>query len=152
LIKALRRRRSRLSIVAPQESNAFPFQIDDPNAPEAVATLEVQTADGSFQAFQFELDSGAYISTLPASAAKVLGLSITAGSKITLAGVDGQSFDVYVQTLTVRFKGSTTVFPLPIAISLSEVPMLLGRFGFWPYLTSINIDQITKATVFRSSH
>jgi hypothetical protein len=135
---------------AAPESNppAFPYQLDETGTPTAYASVDILAADQKFVTFDFELDTGAYITTLPASAAVALGLTVTQGVPLSLGGVDGQPFQTYVHQVTARFTGQTTPFVLYVAFATFECPILLGRYMFWESLHDIFLDMMNKETVF----
>lgn len=126
----------------------FPFSYDSSGTPTANATLDVLGPNGAWTSFQFELDSGAYITTLPQSAANALGLIVEQGTPLSLIGVSGEPIPFYVHTLTVRFHGYTQTFQLPIAFANAEIAILLGRYAFWNQLGGINLAVALRETVF----
>ena len=131
----------------PPYTVSFPYAYDESGTPAATPILDVLDANNDFQPYTFELDSGAYISVLPASAGLALGVPINQGTPLVLSGISG-NIQTYVHQLSVRFHGSATVFPLEVAIASVECPILLGRYGFWNSLHSILLNMGQKQVSF----
>ena len=53
------------------------------------AHIEIQTAEGRFQSFALQVDSGAMVSLLRRSVADLLGIQLEQGREIQLSGVVG---------------------------------------------------------------
>ncbi|MDX2200619.1 MAG: DUF5677 domain-containing protein [Phycisphaerae bacterium] len=94
-----------------------------------VAFADVHVLDHANRArrFSLQIDTGAVISLLRASAAKLLGIEVEAGKPLSLSSVGGAENRVFVHTLWVSF-GVGLPLPTQVAISRTEdVPNLLGR-------------------------
>lgn len=99
-----------------------------------IAEVEIQAANGEFQPFAVQLDSGAVVSLLKRSVADVLGLSLERGRRIDMGGVGGGRVHAYVHELSARlWEGGELRIPFAIA-EVEQVPNLLGRAGFFDVL------------------
>ncbi|TWT45382.1 hypothetical protein RAS1_18050 [Phycisphaerae bacterium RAS1] len=91
------------------------------------AEIRLEDQRGRLREFSLQVDTGAVITLLRASAAKLLGLELTSGQKIDLRAVGGGVNDAYVHPVSVQLDGETP-WPIRIAFSTGEnVPHLLGR-------------------------
>jgi hypothetical protein len=98
------------------------------------AEVEIQAADGRFQAFAMQVDSGAVVSLLRRSAADLLGVKLELGRKIDLLSIGGSQTDAFVHELRSRF-GEGIELTVSYAIATTEqVPNLLGRQGVFDTL------------------
>jgi hypothetical protein len=133
----------------PVSNAVFPFLVDGSGTPEAHAAIDLQGPNNQWTTFDFEFDTGAFISILPASAGALLGVNVQQGVAWNLSGVDGTPFTIYVHTLVARFHGSTSLWNLQIGFATVETPILLGRYGFWVTRQGILLSMTNKATVFQ---
>lgn len=77
--------------------------------------------------FYFLLDTGADVSSLPASAAPKLGIDLSKCRKIPMSGFEGSTISVYKSKIRLRFKKLISV---PCVFHPDDnVPILLGRAG-----------------------
>ena len=109
--------------------------------------MDVQDANGAWTTIDFEVDTGAYVSTLPASAASMLGLTLNQGTPSSLSGVDGKAIQVYTFNLNVRIAGLGVIQGVPIAFSTLETPILAGWFGFLQRFREITFSNLDKELV-----
>ena len=130
-------------------SFTFPFYDDGSGILAASATLQLSSDGKTWSSFQFELDTGACIPTLPASAGKILGVNSKNGQALQLEGVDNKPITCYQYTLQGRFQGSTIAFPIDVVILPFEGSILLGRESLWgQQFSSIQIDCVKQQTTF----
>lgn len=109
------------------------------------AEIELQLADGGFQAFAVQIDSGAVISLLRRSVADLLGVPLERAEKIELGAVGGNRLVVFRHELVCRIdKDATLTVPFAIA-EREDVPNLLGRLGVFDTL-QVNFDASLHAT------
>jgi hypothetical protein len=136
----------------------YPFIPQPSGIPAAGAVVEFQQLDeegeptGSWVPIQFLLDSGADTPTLPNSAMQSIGISSEeTGTPEEMEGIDSKPVQAEQYTLTARFQGSTTTFPLQVTF-LPDPDMLLGRLSLWQSsggpVTSIVIDCVKQQTTF----
>ncbi len=91
------------------------------------AEVELQGANGQFQAFVLPIDSGAVVSLLRRSAADLLGIPLEKGRRIDLSAVGGGTTYAYVHDIPTHME-DLDVLVVPFAIAETEsVPNLLGR-------------------------
>lgn len=99
-----------------------------------LAEVHLRMAEGTYQAFALEVDSGAVISLLRRSVADILGLELEDGEPVDLGGVGGTRTNAFVHVIDTRI-GDGIQYPIPYAIADSEtVPNLLGRKGVFDTL------------------
>ncbi len=99
------------------------------------AHIEIQTAEGRFQSFALQVDSGAIVSLLRRSVADLLGIQLEQGREIQLSGVGGAHTTAFVHDLNIRLDSDIAPGPTPFAIAATEsVPNLLGRLGVFDRL------------------
>ena len=67
------------------------------------ARVELRRTDGVFQPMALQIDSGAVISTLRRSSAKLLGLALESGRPVDLKSVGGSVTPAFVHEITTRF-------------------------------------------------
>lgn len=130
-------------------SIAYPYEYDGNGVPSGHVLLDVQEANGQFTTIDFEVDTGDYVPTMPASACEALGYVLTQGQESTLAGVDGQPFTVYTHQINVRLHGQTGMIQIPIAFSTLQTPLLAGWFGFLQHFNRFTFDNVAKALIFQ---
>lgn len=106
--------------------------------------MDVQDANGQWTTLDFEIDTGAYVTTLPASAASMLGLTLTQGTPSSLSGVDGRAFPVYTFKLNVRIAALGVIQGVPIAFTTLETPILAGWYGFLQRFREITFSNLAK--------
>ncbi len=109
------------------------------------AEVELKQADGHFQAFALQIDSGAVVSLLRRSVAGVLGIDLESGRRIDLASVGGGRTNAYVHEIPSRF-GDGIEVTVPYAIAeIENVPNLLGRRVVFDEL-QVDFDPSLKET------
>jgi hypothetical protein len=91
------------------------------------AELSLKSSAGRWRSFAVQVDSGAVISVLARSAADLLGIDLTKGEPIELAGIGGEARRYFVHALHARI-GDLPEFAMRVAVADREdVPNLLGR-------------------------
>ncbi len=78
--------------------------------------------------FYFLLDTGADVSSLPASAAPKLGIDLKKCPKIPMSGFEGSIISVYKSKIKVTFNKKSISIPCVFHPD-DDVPILLGRAG-----------------------
>jgi len=106
-----------------------------------------------------EIDTGAAVSILPATAAASdvlnLNLNIPPGIPLPLAGIGSGTVSTVLVNINARFTGTDYVFSIPVAVANTDnIPSLLGRYGFWGsplsgvVEPSITFDNVNDETTF----
>jgi len=98
------------------------------------------TTDGEWAPALLLIDSGAAISALPKSDAKVLGITAEKGTRMTIRGIGQRPLVGWRHELSVQLGANTLVLPL-VFLEKSDA-RVLGRIGIF--------DQFT--VVFEESH
>jgi len=78
--------------------------------------------------FFFLLDTGADVTSLPASAAMSLGVDLASCPQEPMEGYEGTSVLVYRSTITIFLNNKTYTIPC-VFTPIEHVPILLGRAG-----------------------
>lgn len=95
--------------------------------------------------FLFLFDTGADITSLPASVAKKLGIDLDTCPQETMTGYEGATVIVYKSEITITFNRKSLKIPCVFNPS-EEVPILLGRAGILDKFT-ILLDARNKVIV-----
>lgn len=91
------------------------------------ADLSLRGKSGRWHDVSFQVDSGVVASVLAPSLAELLGIDVSGGHLVELAGLGGPTRQYYVHECTARI-GDLPDFKLRIAFADREdVPNLLGR-------------------------
>lgn len=96
--------------------------------------LNLRHADGGWQAFSLQIDTGAVISVLRRSAAEFLGVALTGGETVELGSIGGHPHRYYVHPLQAGIAG---LAPLTLRVAIADVetvPNLLGRLDAFELL------------------
>lgn len=97
--------------------------------------LEIDSPKGSIP-FLFLLDTGADVTSLPASAAKKLGIDLDNCPEEPMSGYEGTTMFVYRSEIRIAFNKKT--ISVPCVFNKNEsVPILLGRAGILDRFTII---------------
>jgi hypothetical protein len=98
-------------------------------------------------AFNFILDTGADVTTMPDYMINVLEIPSSALTKTRSFGISGVPVDSL--DALVNAKIGTVTFDLPVTfITNKDVPLLLGKEGIFERFTIV-LDNIKQKTVFR---
>lgn len=89
--------------------------------------LSVESSTGLIP-FTFLLDTGADVSSLPASAALKLGIDLAKCPRIPMSGFEGSTISVYKSRIKIRFNEESMSVPCVFHPD-DDVPILLGRAG-----------------------
>lgn len=96
--------------------------------------------------FYFLFDTGADVTSLPASAAEKLGIDLDHCPKEPMSGYEGTEVFVYRSQITLQFNKQT--YQVPCVFHPNEdVPLLLGRAGILDRFTII-FDAKKKEVAF----
>lgn len=99
------------------------------------ADISLQGAGGTHYEFALQVDSGATISLLKASAADVLGIRRLSDRRIELSSVAPSKVGAYIHVISTRLNENWPPIAVPYAIADTEdVPNLLGRIGVFDQL------------------
>ena len=107
--------------------------------------LSVESSSGLIP-FTFLLDTGADVSSLPASAALKLGIDLAKCPKIPMSGFEGSTVSVYKSRIKIRFNDKSIGVPCVFHPN-DDVPILLGRAGILDRF-SIFLDGKKKEITF----
>lgn len=108
----------------PYQSKFSPFFGD---IPTIKLLLNIETPQGLVP-FIFLFDTGADVTSFPASASEILGVDLDECPKELMTGYEGIEVDVYRSEVTVNLNKKT--FRLPCVFNPKEnVPIILGRAG-----------------------
>ena len=89
--------------------------------------LDVESQVGKIP-FLFLFDTGADVTSLPASAAEKLGIDLDKCPKLPMSGYEGSTVLVYRSQISIAFNKKAFVIPCVFNPN-EEVPILLGRAG-----------------------
>ena len=96
--------------------------------------LNLRQANGAWQDFSLQIDTGALISVLRRSAAELLGVNLTSGDQVELGSIGGHPHRYFVHRLQAQI-ADLAPFTLRVAIAEVEaVPNLLGRIDVFDLL------------------
>ncbi|MCG3136607.1 MAG: hypothetical protein HJJLKODD_00441 [Phycisphaerae bacterium] len=114
------------------------------------AQIELRKQDGRYQSLALQIDSGAVVSLLRRSMAEFLGINLTSGQQISLAGIGGHHTTAYVHRIETRLDVDLIFPAVPFAFADTEhVPNLLGRLGIFDQL-QIDFDASLHQTITRT--
>ena len=128
----------------PAKSHVFPYGITLKESgvidvfPAAEARFPLR--DGEFLSLFFLIDSGAYISAMPAGDAVMLGINAAEGEKTLISGIGGKPVRGWKHTITVFFKNEKTRIPM-VFLDLDDSPRVLGRSGVFDRYTVVFEEQ-----------
>lgn len=107
--------------------------------------LSVESPSG-LKPFYFLFDTGADVTSLPASAAERLGIDLDTCPKEPMSGYEGSTIFVYKSTITIHFNRRKLTVPCVFNPN-EDVPILLGRAGIIDRFT-VTLDGRKKEIVF----
>src|SRR3990167_11062679 len=107
--------------------------------------LPVESSTGLIP-FTFLFDTGADVSSLPASAASKLGIDLQKCPKIPMSGFEGSTISVYKSKIKIRFNKKSITIPCVFHPN-DDIPILLGRAGILDRFT-IFLDGKKKEITF----
>jgi len=109
----------------------FPYEVSSSlefgNIPTVSFWLNVESDVRSIPFF-FLFDTGADVSSLPASAAVKLGINLKKCPRIPMSGFEGNTVSVYKSKVKVRFNKKSITIPCVFHPN-DDIPILLGRAG-----------------------
>lgn len=109
------------------------------------AEVLFSTAGGDWVSLLLVVDSGASISALPASDAKVFGLNPARGIPMPVSGIGARRLIGRKHELNVRL--GQHEFLLPLIFLPGAAPRILGRAGIFPRFTVI-FEEAHKRSAF----
>ncbi len=103
---------------------------------------------GGTEPFMFLFDTGADVTSFPASVAEKLGIDLDKCPKEPMSGFEGSTVLVYRSKIKIKFNQKS--FELPCVFNPNEeVPILLGRAGIIDKFTIV-LDGTKKAVTFEA--
>ena len=107
------------------------------NVSEPLVNLKLKTTQG-YEGYDFLLDSGAVISSLPYEMAEKMDQNLIYLPRLALTGYGNATTFAYQGTMMIDMKGN--IFTLPVVFTNSETTkFLLGRKGFFDQF-SVNFN------------
>lgn len=98
----------------------------------------VKLGDGTFQSFEFILDSGADCTMVPCGMARLTGFSLPRTPDTHVSGISGRPIAAYIGNLTLKIQSE--IFDVRCLFTRSNrTPLLLGRVDFFS-LFSVTFD------------
>lgn len=97
------------------------------NIPTIKILLQVESPEGLVP-FLFLFDTGADVTSLPASAAEKLGVDLDKCPEKPMSGFEGTTIMVYKSQIKIKFDRKTLIIPCVFNPN-DNVPILLGRAG-----------------------
>lgn len=127
----------------------YPYEnklsLDFGNIPTIKILLPVESTKG-FLPFNFLFDTGADITSLPASATEKLGIDLDKCPEKPMSGFEGTTIMVYKSEIKIKFNKKT--FEIPCVFNPNDdVPILLGRAGILDRF-SVLMDAKNREIVF----
>ena len=92
--------------------------------------VEVKLADGTFQPFEFILDSGADCTMVPREMARLTGFTLPPTPNAQVSGISGRPISAYTGNMTLRIQNEQFVVRCLFTVS-NRSPFLLGRVDFF---------------------
>ena len=93
---------------------------------EPIIPVSILTKDGSYQTYDFIVDTGADCCIIPKIVAEDLGIDIKSLPKISFTGIGGRHIVAYLAKITIKITNT----PIKVACALSsneKSPFILGR-------------------------
>ena len=98
------------------------------DVPTIKLQLLVESSIFNLVRLNFLFDTGADVTSLPASAAKQLGINLTNCPTETMTGYEGGKVKVYISQINIKF--DKKLIAIPCVFNPTEyVPVILGRAG-----------------------
>ena len=122
----------------------FPYEarptLNYGNIPTIKLSLPVESKVVGFMALTFLFDTGADVTSLPASLSKHLGINLEDCPQEKMTGYEGDGVMVYRSQISIKF--GKKIFAIPCVFHPNEnVPIILGRAGI---LSRFNIHLNNK--------
>lgn len=93
---------------------------------EPIIPVLILTKNGSYQLYDFILDTGADCCILPKTIAGDLGIDIDSLPKICFKGIEGGTIDAYLTKITMKITNTPIEVTCVLANS-EKIPFILGR-------------------------
>lgn len=130
----------------------FPYRyIDVPSLGRIfypLITITLKTIDKGFVDFEFIVDTGADLTTIPYYMADRVGINLKDAVKSQSQGIGGFIINTWIARLTLYIKGQA----FPVRASVTEdnkTPFLLGRVDLLDTLLTWNFDSSSKTIHFQ---
>lgn len=95
------------------------------------------------------IDSGAAISALPKSDARVFGINVEYGKSSYISGINGEAIRGWNHNISIKL--GEIIFKIPIVfLDLESAPRVLGRAGVFDKFTII-FEEVNRRTGFLNS-
>ena len=113
---------------------------------EPIIPVLILTKNGSYELYDFILDTGADCCIMPKTVAEDLGIDIKALPKICFKGIEGGIIDAYLTKITMKIT-DTPIEVKCVLASSERVPFILGRADIFDHF-NILIDNKKKQIRF----
>ena len=100
--------------------------------------VAVKLSDGTFQPFEFILDSGADCTMVPRAMAHLTGFTLPSTPNATVSGISGRPISAYTGNMTLKIQNEEFVVRCLFTVS-DRTPFLLGRVDFFSFF-SVKFD------------
>lgn len=111
-------------------------------------TIGLKTVDKGFVDFEFIVDTGADLTTLPFFMAGRLGLDLRKADKSKSRGIGGHIVNTWITKIPLYFQ-KVEYFIRTSITSDNETPLLLGRIDLLDQVFSWNFDSLRKKIIFQ---
>ncbi len=101
-----------------------------------VAEVTFTTANQEPFSLFLIIDSGATISALPKSDAKIMGVQAEQGAPMAVSGIEGEPLNGWRHTIDVRIHNETISLPV-LFLDEEQAPRILGRTGIFDHFTIV---------------
>lgn len=110
--------------------------------------IGLKTVDKGFVDFEFIVDTGADLTTLPFFMAERLGLDLKKADKSKSCGIGGHIINTWITRIPIYFQ-RTEYFVRASITSDNDTPLLLGRIDLLDQVFSWNFDSLNKKIIFQ---
>lgn len=100
-------------------------------SPEPRLLVDVQTADGTFRAAKFLVDTGAAVSAIPMSLAELLKIPFDRRQRMDFSGIGVRAVEAHLNHIVIRLCGVEHTIPCLIYRSEDIFAAFLGRSWFF---------------------
>ena len=111
-------------------------------------TVGLKTIDKGFVDFEFIVDTGADLTTLPFFMADRLGVNLKKADKSKSRGIGGHIVNTWITKIPIYFYRIEFFVRAAITVD-NETPLLLGRIDLLDQVFSWNFDSINKKILFQ---
>ena len=110
-------------------------------------TIGLETVDKGLVDFEFIVDTGADLTTIPFFMAKRLGLDLSKSRKSQSQGIGGIMVDTWITRLPLYIQKMRFVVRVSVTAD-NKTPFLLGRVDMLDFVFSWNFDSRRKEIIF----